>query len=58
VGFRGFDDVKSLLDIPDDLEVLAIISFGYPAHPVGKGKKKRKSISKVAHLERFEQPFE
>jgi nitroreductase len=57
-GFRGFDDVKSLLDIPDDLEVLAIISFGYPAHRVGKGKKKRKSISKVAHLERFGQPFE
>lgn len=57
-GFRGLDDVKSLLGIPDDLEVLAIISFGYPAHPVGKGKKKRKSISKVAHLERFEQPFE
>ena len=57
-GFRGLDDVKSPLRIPDDLEVLAIISFGYPAHPVGKGKKKRKSISKVAHRERFGQPFE
>ena len=55
-GFGGLDDVKSLLGIPDDLEVLAIISFGYPAHPVGEGKKKRKSISKVAHRE-FGQPF-
>lgn len=57
-GFRGLDAVKSLLSIPDDLEVLAIISFGYPAQPIGKGKKKRKPISKVAHVERFGQPFE
>jgi len=57
VGFRGLDEVKSLLSIPDELEVLAIIPFGYPAQPIGKGKKKRKSISEVAHLERFGQPF-
>ena len=50
VGFRGLDEVKSLLSIPDELEVLAIIPFGYPAQPIGKGKKKRKSISEVAHL--------
>jgi nitroreductase len=58
VGFRGLDQVKSLLNISDELEVLAIIPFGYPAQPIGKGKKKRKSISEVAHLERFGQPFE
>ena len=57
VGFRGLDEVKSLLSIPDELEVLAIIPFGYPAQPIGKGDKKRKSISEVAHLERFGQPF-
>ncbi|HXV81050.1 MAG TPA: nitroreductase family protein [Candidatus Binatia bacterium] len=57
-GFRGLDEVKSLLSIPDDLEVLAIISFGYPARSTGKAKKKRKPISKVAHLERFGRPFE
>jgi nitroreductase len=56
VGFRGLEEVKSLLSIPDELEVLAIIPFGYPARP-GKGKKKRKSIAEVAHLERFGQPF-
>lgn len=58
VGFRGLEEVKSLLSIPDELEVLAMIPFGYPAQPIGKGKKKRKSISEVAHLERFGQPFE
>jgi len=57
VGFRGLDEVKSLLSIPDELEVLAIIPFGYPAQPIGKGKKRRKWISEVAHLERFGQPF-
>jgi nitroreductase len=58
VGFRGLNEVKSLLSIPDELEVLGIIPFGYPARPVGKGKKKRKSISEVAHRERFGQFFE
>ena len=58
VGFRGLDEVKSLLSIPDELEILAIIPFGYPAQPTGKGKKKRKSISEVAYLERFGQVFE
>jgi nitroreductase len=58
VGFRGLDEVKSLLSIPDELEILAIIPFGYPARPAGKGKKKRKSISEVAHRERFGHSFE
>jgi nitroreductase len=58
VGFQGLVGVKSLLGVPDDLEVLAIIPFGYPAQSVGKGRKKRKSISEVAHLERFGCPFE
>ena len=57
VGFRGLEEVKSLLSIPDELEVLAIIPFGYPARPIGKGKKMRKSIAEVAHLEQFGQPF-
>jgi nitroreductase len=58
VGFRGLDEVKSLLGIPDALDVLAIIPFGYSVRPIGKGKKKRKLISEVAHVERFGQPFE
>ena len=58
VGFRGLDEVKSLLTIPNELDVLAIIPFGYPAQPIDKGKKKRKLLSEVVHLERFGQPFE
>jgi len=58
VGFMGMTDVKRLLGIPDELDVLAIIPFGYPAKPVGKGRKNRKLLSEVAHLERFGQPFQ
>ena len=57
VGFMGFDGVKTLLGIPDGVDVLAIVPFGYPAQPRAKGKKQRKPLSQVAHRERFGQPF-
>ena len=56
VGFMGLDDMKPLLGIPKELDVLAIIPFGYPAKSVGKGKKHRKSLSEIAHRGRFGQP--
>ena len=58
VGFRGLDAVKSLLGIPDTLDVLAILPLGYPAGEIGQGKKQRKPLSEIAHRERFGQPFE
>jgi nitroreductase len=58
VGFEGLNEVKPVLGIPENLDVLAIIPFGYPAKAVGKGKKKRKPFSEVVHSERFDQPFE
>ncbi len=58
VGFLGLTEVKSLLGIPNDLDVLAILPFGYPARAHGQGKKQRKLLSEVAHRSRFGQPFE
>ena len=58
VGFGGLDKVKALLDVPDKLDVLAILPFGYPARPVGRGNKQRKALGQVAHRERFGRPFE
>lgn len=58
VGFQGLEEVKPLLGIPDHLDILAIIPFGYPAQAVGRGKKKRKTLAEVAHRERFGQPLE
>ena len=58
VGFGGLDAVKAVLDIPARLDVLAILPFGYPARAVGQGKKDRKALRDIAHLERFGQPFD
>lgn len=57
VGFRGLNDVKDLLNIPDEFEILAIIPFGYPTADIGRGKKKRKPLGEVVSSERFGQPF-
>ena len=57
VGFGGFPAVKSLLGIPPEMDVLAIVPFGYPAQVAGKGKKQRKPLATVAHREQFGQPF-
>jgi nitroreductase len=57
VGFFGLEAVKPLLGIPDKLDVLAIVPFGYPVEELGKGFKKRKPLSEVASKEKFGQPF-
>lgn len=58
VGFSQLEPVRSLLGIPDTLDVLAILPFGYPADTIGQGKKERKPLGRVASRERFGQPFE
>lgn len=58
VGFHGLDAVKPALGIPDNLDVLAILPFGYPAKTAGAGKKTRKPLGEVASRERFGQPYQ
>lgn len=57
VGFGGMEDIKELLGIPGELQLLAILPFGYPAKAVGQGKKRRKSLAEVAHREQWGTPF-
>ncbi len=57
VGFMGLEEVKPRLGIPEELDVMAIIPFGYSTKTIGKGRKKRKPLSEVAHRERFGQSF-
>jgi nitroreductase len=57
-GGPGMDQVKGLLGIPDELDVVAVLPFGYPAQAAGAGKKTRKPLGDVAHAERFGEPFE
>ena len=57
VGFTKMTKVAELLGVPRELDVLAVLSFGYPEAKLGRGKKKRKPLGEVAHRERFGQPF-
>jgi nitroreductase len=58
VGFFGLDAVKPVLGVPEALDILAIVPFGYPVKKIGLGKKKRKPFSEVVHRERYGQPFQ
>jgi nitroreductase len=57
VGFHGLDAIKPLLGIPDAVDVLAIVPFGYPLASLGAGKKQRKPVGEVVHRERFGQQY-
>ncbi len=56
-GFLGLTEIKALLGIPDDLDILTIVPFGYPPRARARGEKQRKPLAEVAHAERFGQPF-
>jgi len=58
VGYNNLPEVNSLLGIPQDVSVLAILPFGYPAEAVGKGQKQRKPLGEVAYNERWGNPFD
>jgi nitroreductase len=49
--------LKPLLAIPDNLNVFAVLPFGYPAKKIGYGKKNRKPFSEVAHHGKFGNPY-
>lgn len=57
VGFNNLDGIKPLLGIPPEVDVIAVIPFGYPIKRLGKGKKNRKPLGDIAHRERFGQSF-
>src|SRR4051794_22883825 len=52
VGFGGLDDAKSLLGIPKEVDLLAILPLGYPAVAAGRGKKERQPLVDVASRRR------
>ena len=57
VGFAGMTDVKPVVGVPAEFDVIAILPFGYPTQRLGRGKKRRKALQDVAHGERFGRPF-
>ncbi len=49
--------VKALLGVPEEAELLTVIPLGYPTEGEKAKKKVRKRLSRIAHRERFGQPF-
>jgi nitroreductase len=58
VGFGGLEGARPILGIPDNLDVLGIVPFGYPARRIGKGSKQRKPFAQVVSRNRYREPFE
>ena len=63
VGIRQAEQnqaIKDLLGIPDHLVLLTVLPFGYRLHAnMGtRGRRDRKSLEQVAHVERFGEPYE
>ena len=56
-GWVGMPKVVALMNIPDSLDVLAVVPFGYPAHAHIGNKKQRKTVSEIAHRDWFGQRF-
>ena len=54
---QGMEPARALLGIPANLDLLAILPFGYPTASVGQGKKKRKPLAEIAHRERWGGPY-
>ena len=57
-GFRNLEGARPILGVPENFEVLCIVPFGYPARPVGKGKKERKPFAQVVSRNSYGQRFE
>ena len=52
--------VKELLGIPDRMELVTVLPFGYRLDDArgGMGRKNRKPLSEIAHSERFGSPYQ
>jgi nitroreductase len=55
-GFGQLEGVHKKVGLPESLEVLAVVPFGYPKRKLGLGKKKRKPLADVFSAERFDNP--
>lgn len=57
VGFNNLEQIRAPLGVPENIDILAVLPFGYPVSATSKGNKKRKPLSEIAHRERWNQPF-
>jgi hypothetical protein len=46
-------EIARVVGIPDVYDVVAVVPFGYPSRPAGRGRKERKPVGDVASSETF-----
>ena len=52
-GWKGMKNVASFLNVPESIDIIAVLPFGYPKREKSSGIKKRKNTSEIAHREKF-----
>jgi nitroreductase len=59
-GVRGEENqqIKEMLNIPGDFELVSVFAFGYPTDEAQGGGKRRKPLTQIAHSERFGQTYQ
>jgi nitroreductase len=58
VGGLDRPQIKILLGIPEDAELVTVIPFGYPTDEEKSKRKVRKRLRKVAFRERYGEPYQ
>ncbi len=56
-GFTGMEEVRTILEIPREYDVIAVVPFGYPTRDLGRGRKRRKPLGQVASRDSFGRPL-
>jgi nitroreductase len=49
--------VNPLLGVPEEFKFIGFVTIGLPDQPSGKGIKRRKPLSEIAHIERFGESY-
>ena len=57
VGGIDRDAVKELLGVPEEMELITVMPFGFPTDDSLAGGKRRKPLEEIAFRERFGQPY-
>jgi len=57
VGGLDRPQIKTLLGVPEEAELVTVLPFGYPTNEEESKKKVRKRLGKIAFRERYGQPF-
>ena len=56
-GWVGMEAVGTLLNVPDSLQIVAVIPFGVHKDKRGGNQKNRKPINDIVHGEKFGEPL-